>query len=134
VSTSITDDQSAPQFQSISPIFLVGNLRRAIDYYVGALGFAEEFVYGDPPFYGSVTAGNVHINLREIHTPVLHSREDRTDTVDAYILVTYVDILHDRCRAAGTKIVFGPKTMDYGMREFYVEDPDRYRVAFGQQV
>ena len=39
---------------SASAILQVSSLKASIAYFVDALGFEEEFVFGDPPYYAGV--------------------------------------------------------------------------------
>jgi len=44
-----------PILTSISAQLFVADIQASCDFYTGKLGFAVDFVYGDPPFYGQVT-------------------------------------------------------------------------------
>ena len=48
--------------------------------------------------------------------------------------VADVDRLYSELVGRGAKVIYGPVKQEYGMKEFYVEDCNGYRLAFGQQI
>ncbi|HVS97957.1 MAG TPA: GNAT family N-acetyltransferase, partial [Puia sp.] len=50
------------------------------------------------------------------------------------IFTTDVDEYFETIRARGARIVSEPKTMQWGVREMLVEDPDGHRIRFGHGV
>ena len=59
-----------PTFSSISAQLFVANIKSSCDFYTNKLGFAVEFMYGDPPFYGQVVRDNARLALRLVLEPV----------------------------------------------------------------
>jgi len=59
-----------PILSSISAQLLVANIRSSCDFYAEKLGFAVEFIYGDPPYYGQVIRDNARLALRLVCEPV----------------------------------------------------------------
>ena len=59
-----------PILHSIEAQLFVANIKSSCDFYTNKLGFAVEFVYGDPPYYGQVSRDNVRLNLRLVCEPV----------------------------------------------------------------
>jgi predicted enzyme related to lactoylglutathione lyase len=55
-------------------------------------------------------------------------------TTAAYIGVTGVDELHERCAARGARIVAGLTDHPWGLRDFVVETPGGHRLAFGERI
>jgi predicted enzyme related to lactoylglutathione lyase len=55
-------------------------------------------------------------------------------TTAAYIGVTGVDDLHERCAAQGARIVTGLTDHPWGLRDFVVEMPGGHRLALGERV
>ncbi len=43
-----------------------------------------------------------------------------------------MDRLYSEMVGRGAKVVYGPAQQEYGMKEFYVEDCNGYRLAFAQ--
>ena len=53
--------------KSATPIFFVSDVPRAAVWFRDSLGFAVDFLHGEPPFYGSVSRGEACIHLRLVH-------------------------------------------------------------------
>jgi hypothetical protein len=64
----MTDEprQTAPRPvpSSIEAQLFVANIKSSCDFYTNKLGFAVEFIYGDPPFYGQDFRDNARLDLR----------------------------------------------------------------------
>ena len=66
-----------PILNSIEAQLFVANIKSSCDFYTNKLGFAVEFVYGDPPYYGQVIRDNARLNLRLVFEPVFAGRCSR---------------------------------------------------------
>lgn len=51
---------------------------------------------------------------------------------DVYIYVDDVDSLHAELERRGARILSPPRMAPHGIREMVVEDPNGYRLAFGE--
>jgi len=107
----------------VSPVFQVGNLASAIGYYVGVLGFTEDFRHGD---YAGVRLGKVCLHLSGHR---VHGRPLGGGT--AYLFCEEVDAYHAAIKAKGARLKSEPRDWDYGMRDFMIVDPDGNHLAFG---
>jgi len=70
-----------PILSSISAQLFVADIQRSCDFYTNSLGFAVEFIYGDPPFYGQVVRDNARIALRLVFEPVVRQRHPQSRTL-----------------------------------------------------
>ena len=59
-----------PILSSIEAQLFVANIKSSCDFYTNNLGFAVEFIYGDPPYYGQVVRDNARLALRLVLEPV----------------------------------------------------------------
>ena len=48
-----------------------------------------------------------------------------------YVVVDDVDAHHERAKAAGARIVYGPEDTDFGTRRYRALDPEGYERSFG---
>ena len=55
--------------KSVVPILAVANVPASAEYFEKKLGFAVDFLYGEPPFYGAVSRGEVCLHLRFVQQP-----------------------------------------------------------------
>jgi uncharacterized glyoxalase superfamily protein PhnB len=116
------------QLCAAAPVFVVQDVKRAVDYYRDALGFHTEFLYGEPTFYAGVERENVLIHLQA-------ARESRRQPGQAAmnVFVADVDGLYAELKGRGAKLLNEPKDYPYGMRDFNVEDLDGNELCFGME-
>ncbi len=112
-----------------SAIFQVSNLRRAIEFYVGVLGFEEEFIYGNPPFYAGVKMGSVIVHLNSGK-----ENESRKGMGSLYVFCDEVDSYYERIETTDVEITAKLDTWPYGMRDFQIMDLDGNLLCFGCPV
>ena len=118
-----------PKAISITPLFIVSDLQRAIDFY-RKLAFGEPGVWGDPPCFAMMHRDNLELML-SLGEP----RPNGNGVWDMYIRVADVEAELAALKDAGVSIDRGPATMEeYKMREIEVVDPDGFRVCLAQDV
>ncbi|MBX9875917.1 VOC family protein [Bosea sp. (in: a-proteobacteria)] len=112
----------------IAATIAVGDMARACDFYVGAMGFSKTFENGEPIGFVILKrdAAELHLTLQRNHRPAPF-------TV-AHMLVEDIDALHAIVRARGLRIVKGLRDKDYGLRAFVFEDPDGNRIDVGEPL
>lgn len=112
----------------MSPQLVVSDIGRSIQFYTEQLEFSINFRHED--FYAGVgCAGNsVHLKLG---APSKQEQERRRENEDVDIVfgVTDLDGLYKTVKAKEIHIVLPLREMPYG-REFYIQDPDGYVLAF----
>src|SRR5579863_1199463 len=120
----------------ISPFFIVEDLKPAVDFYVGKLGF-EVWHIGpeDSPFWAVVGRGPVSIFLKAITPDVKpvpnHTRHDWARW-DAYISVPEPDALFEEFQSRGVVFQQSIKNDGDGLRGFEIADADGYILFFGR--
>ena len=114
----------------VAPVFFVENVRRSIDWYRAALGWDEGFVWPEgsaDPDHGSVCLDDAVIHLSRCTDP------DKRRPAHAYVFVRGVDAYGAALVSRHVEIE-GPETLEYGMREVAVRDPDGNHLCFGEGV
>ena len=123
-----------PIFNSIEAQLFVANIERSCDFYTNKLGFAIEFIYGDPPFYGQVRRDNARLNLRLVCEPVfVEGIREREHLLSASITVASVNEIKQlflSYQAAGVSFTQTLKKEPWGARAFIVMDPDENLILF----
>ncbi|HEX6193596.1 MAG TPA: glyoxalase superfamily protein, partial [Chitinophagaceae bacterium] len=113
-------------FQSTTPILYSSDIERSIKYYTQILGFADSWKWDDPPTFGGVNHNGFNIYFcREGQGHPGTWIAINVDDVDAY---------HDQILQKGAHIVQPPQSMEWGLREMLVKDPDEHYIRFGQPV
>ena len=120
----------------IFPLFLVADIKQAAEYYRDVLGFQFDQYWGEPPCFTICVRDGAEVLLRVADAPeqVRPNHRAVCDTWDAYLRVDDVESLHAEFKAKGAKIIRGPETAFYNMREIEVEDINGYVLCFGQDV
>ena len=132
---TISSATASSRLKGIAPQFVVPDVVRAAEHYRDALGFTIADYFGDPPVFAIVSRDGVEIHLGKRDTgSIVPNRTARRDGLDAYIWVENLDTLAHELQARGAKILEGPVSRSYGMRELIVEDDEHYRLAFGESV
>ncbi|MEM1157153.1 MAG: VOC family protein [Verrucomicrobiota bacterium] len=109
----------------ISSQLVVTDLDRSTQFYTKRLGFELNFQHAD--VYAGLGAGPYSIYLKrgDSATPP----PDTSDHVNVVIGVTDLDACYAAILSEVVDIVEPLREMPYG-REFYIKDPDGYRIAF----
>ena len=123
-----------PIFNSIEAQLFVANIKSSCDFYTNKLGFAVEFIYGDPPFYGQVIRDNARLNLRLVIEPVfvadVRKREHLLSASITVATANEIKQLFLSYQAAGVSFHQALKREPWGARTFVVSDPDQNLILF----
>jgi catechol 2,3-dioxygenase-like lactoylglutathione lyase family enzyme len=127
-----TAASAAPRLTSAEPQLFVTDMKRACDFFTRKLGFAIEFLYGEPPFYGQVARDSARLNLRHVDRPGIDDAlRRREDLLSAAITADDVKALFLEFQAADVPFHQTLRTEPWGARTFIVTDPDGNLVLFG---
>ncbi|OCP01279.1 MULTISPECIES: VOC family protein [unclassified Ensifer] len=134
MTTQATPDTSRPMLRSTAAQLYVADIKASCAFYRDKLGFAIDFIYGDPPFYGQVIRDNAILALRLVCEPVfVGDIREREDLLSAAItLDTASDIkqLFLGFQSAGVRFHQSLRTEPWGARTFIVLDPDGNLLLF----
>jgi uncharacterized glyoxalase superfamily protein PhnB len=116
-------------------VLLVEDVQRAADYYRDRLGFAVSIYEADPALYGSAERDSCHVHFAHYDGArgQPNSNVVPPDMFDAYFWPVDVDALYGELEGRGATIIQPLTDQPYGLREFRVQDPDGYILAFGKQ-
>lgn len=125
---------SQPILTGAEPQLFVGDVQASCDFFTAKLGFAVNFVHGDPPFYAQVVRDNARLNLRQVDAPVvdpaLRAREDLLSAVITLDSAAHIAALHAEFRAAGETLHQELRREPWGARTFIVRDADGNLLLF----
>ena len=127
--TAMATSATKPRLTSLAPQFLVDDLGRSIAYY-RKLGF----VFGEPwgGFYAIGMLDGLELHLKEAPKHEAERRHRRAHAhLDAAAGVDGIDAFYARCVAAGATVLKPLAATAWGTKDFYLEDPDGYIIAFG---
>ena len=114
---------------SLAPQFLVDDLARSISYYE-KLGFS----FREPweGFYAIGEVDGLELHLKEAPKNAADRQWRReNEHLDAAAGVAGIEAFYEQCVAKGAMILRPLARTEWGTKDFYVEDPDGYIIAFG---
>lgn len=121
-----------PVLKSAIPVLFVANVQTSATFFRDSLGFAIDFLHGNPPFYGSVSRGAAQLHLRFVHEPVFSPGvRDREDgLISAFVGVDNIKGLFAEYKAAGADFAQPLRKEPWGASAFIVLDPDGNWICF----
>jgi len=135
-STAMSQTHPRPQpiLTSVAAHLYVRDLKTSTEFFTQKLGFAIDFVYGDPPFYGQVSRDNARLALRLIEEPVFAgSIREREDLLSASITLDSTDEIKQLfldCQAADVEFHQSLRNEPWRAKTFIVKDPDGNLILF----
>ena len=140
-STKVAADTSNPErvtgnLVSISPFFIVKDLKASIAFYVERLGFQLEFQGpADDVYYAGVSRDGVGIMLKAVAPDVPprpnHTRHEWAPP-DAHVYSMDPDALFDEFSRRGASFVKKLSFVEKGLWGFAITDADGYVLVFFQ--
>jgi uncharacterized glyoxalase superfamily protein PhnB len=117
------------------PMLYVADVRRALGFYEGRLGFEVMQLSGEPPFYAEVRRGVATLALRLVHGPAFDAQVRAREPmfVQASIRGGAIKALYLEFVAAGAEIDTPLQREPWGPLDFVVRDPDGNLVAFSER-
>jgi ribosomal protein S18 acetylase RimI-like enzyme/predicted enzyme related to lactoylglutathione lyase len=107
-------------------VFAVADVRETVAFYRDRLGFAERWLWGDPPTFGCIGADAIEVFLCQ-----QPSLAGRVEGHQHYFWIEDVDALHRRHMEAGAPIVEAIENKPWNAREYVVRDCNGYHLRFG---
>ncbi len=125
------------QLHSITPFFIVANLKESLAFYTDALGFSVRVAVPEPePFFALIYRDDVELSLKEIGPevpPQPNHRRHEWARWDASVFTEEPDALAEEfSQKTGLRTELA--NTDDGLRGFEVEDPNGYVLFFGRPL
>jgi catechol 2,3-dioxygenase-like lactoylglutathione lyase family enzyme len=119
----------------ISPVLLIADVQRSLEYYRDRLGFECE-VYGDPPDFMAARRDEATLLFALCPEPdrIVPNWKIVHNIWNAYIRVDDADAIYAEVQKRGAGIDYTIYDAPHGFREFGVQDPDGHDIAFGQPL
>lgn len=134
MSTPAKQPTRTPILSATEALLYVADVNASCEFFTSRLGFAIDFIYGDPPFYGVVERDRGRLCLRHVDEPVfvgnIRQRErllSASITVDSAIEIKQLFL---EFQSAGVEFFQELKKEPWGARNFIVLDPDGNLILF----
>jgi catechol 2,3-dioxygenase-like lactoylglutathione lyase family enzyme len=118
------------KIKKMSPLFIVADLDRSVEFYTKKLGFDVDFRYED--FYLGIIKDGFSIHLK-LCKPLKEEKQSKRDSQEQDIDITFsvdnIENLYQELLNQSVEFVQPLREMPYG-KEFYVADPDGHIISF----
>jgi catechol 2,3-dioxygenase-like lactoylglutathione lyase family enzyme len=126
--------QSQPILNSVAAHLYVRDLKVSTDFFTTKLGFAIDFIYGEPPFYGQVSRDNAKLALRymdeSFFTEDIRQREGLLSASITVASAGEIKQLFLSYQSAGAPLAQSLRTEPWQAKTFVVKDPDGNLILF----
>jgi len=123
--------------KGFAPLLNVESVSRSISFYRDHLGFrvSQEWEDDGRVRWASLEAASIRLMLNEPHDVDSDDRRTRRAYEDAVFYFTIEDVDSFYAHLMNSGVSVGAIANEhYGMREFYVRDPDGYELGFGTPI
>jgi catechol 2,3-dioxygenase-like lactoylglutathione lyase family enzyme len=117
-----------------SPLLVVSDLQRSVDFYAEKLGFGDPAIHGKPPSFAMLNRDGFELMLSLQEKPGGVRANGPGGTWDVYMRVLNLAAEIEALTAAGVHLDKGPVDTFYEMREIEILDPDGHRWCLGQDI
>ena len=120
-----------PAIREQIPLVAVHHMTKSLAFYVDALGFRVISRWPgdeDPPGWAALGSGGARVMLHQGHHRRRVEQSRRAGTVTISLYVEGLDAFRRNLVRAGVRCS-DPKSLFYGAREFYLQDPDGNELA-----
>lgn len=122
---------SVSELTKAMPVLYVSDVQAAADFYRDTLGFAIDFLHGQPAFYASVSRDEACIHLRFVHQPMYGAGlREKEQVIAAFVQVANVKRLFAEYQGPKVTFVQRLKKEPWGQSSFIVADPDGNALCF----
>ena len=121
-------------FFGVQPVLHVADLAQTVRFYQDKLGFALDFMYGEPPVHAAVSRGEWTGSVATIQFSRAERDQHGVPSSYLYLLVdSSLDTLCDGYARQGVEILSRPEGKPWGIREFSIRDCNGYTLVFATQ-
>jgi uncharacterized glyoxalase superfamily protein PhnB len=119
------------ELTSVTPILFVRDVSAAAEFYRTKLGFAVDFLHGNPAFYAAVSRDGACLHLRLVDRPNFAELAEReVSLILATVEVTNVKALFAEYEGRGVAFPQKLVRQAWGGLDFHVRDLDGNRISF----
>ena len=130
------------EFSKLIPELSVSDIKKSLEFYTNVLGFKVEYSRVEDKFYFlSINEAQMMIEEINNHWSVGELEQPFGRGINFQIEVENIEPILERLEKTGTQLFRDPKEswykgdgVEFGQREFLVQDPDGYLLRFIQDI
>lgn len=116
-----------------SAILLVKDVEKSVNWYKDKLGFEFVNFFGNPVHFGIIHRNNQYLMFQKCSPEKINPHWKIVDkTSNVYFWVDDAEALYNEFKSRGVSFDWDLCIQPYGVKEFGINDPDEYDIAFGQ--
>jgi len=127
--------RSSAKITGSAPILLVADVTRSIEHYRNKLGFEVVNAFDEPVSFAIMKRDGNYIMFADVKAEDIKPNwKVREMTSNVYFWTDDVETLYKEYKENGATIDWDLYTAPYGVKEFGINDPDGYDIAFGEVI
>lgn len=127
--------RSSAKITGNAPILLVADVMRSVEHYREKLGFEVMNIYGEPAYFAIMRRDENHIMFSAANAEDIKPNWKISEkTSNVYFWTDDAETLYNEFKDNGATIDWDLYTTPYGLKEFGINDPDGYDIAFGEVI
>lgn len=124
--------------KKMTPVLDAINIEETEDFYCNMLGFkklSEDLTKDGKPYWMHLVSNAAELMLYQAYEPEQIERKRQSGFYDfvLYFEVDALESMHQTLKERGLKVSDVGDTK-YGMKEFYLRDPNGHQLTFGQAI
>ncbi|HEV3167181.1 MAG TPA: VOC family protein [Isosphaeraceae bacterium] len=119
------------KYKSAVPVIATTDVRSTAAYYTSVLGFAQHFLFGEPPVYAGVERDGVLLYIT-LDVELASTIKNLNLHPDVFLWVEDVDKVYEEHKSRGAKIVEEISDRAWDARQYAIEDPNGYHLKVAQ--
>src|SRR5215467_9209331 len=123
---------TSSKIKKMSPLLLVADINRSIEFYSKKLDFDIDFRYED--FYAGIIKDGYSIHLKVSEYSIEERKnKSRNEDLNLIFSISSIEDLYEQLLNKYVEIAQSLRDMPYG-KEFYIADPDNNIIAFVEET
>ncbi|HMQ68676.1 MAG TPA: VOC family protein [Ignavibacteria bacterium] len=118
---------------SHSPVLLVNDVDESVKWYCEKCGFNLKSTYGEPSHFAIIQRDGNHLMFAVCDkSKIVPNWKNAEKISNVYFWTDNAEELYNEFRESGATIDWDLCIQPYGVKEFGINDPDGYDIAFGE--
>ncbi len=125
---------SSHKITGSAPVLLVSDVIKSAEWYRDKLGFSFEKYFGEPPSFCILDRNGFRLMICQVNniTDIRPNWKIVNKMWNVYFWVDDAEAMYKELKASGATIDYELYITSYNVKEFGINDPDGYDIAFGE--